>query len=267
MQAQPTADARHYSGTYVEARVAFLDAAARRGAVIDSLRLPQLAEALDQELTTDVVQIGAKDAKKILLVTSGTHGPEGFCGSGGQIATLNDEGLLARLEQAGVALLPVHAVNPHRFSLLHRTNVDNLELNRKHVDFDAPRPVNTDCVDVAKYGGAPSLSTRTMRAILRKYAASATHLGWVDIHTGLNLYGDGEEIGAGPYAPANGEVLTCLSADICLRRYPEVPEAQKHEIRQQLRGAFCYDNDEWKDVVLRQTRDVLLRTLQGLESS
>jgi hypothetical protein len=364
---QRSAATRYFSGTYVEARAKFLEAAAQRGAAVESFVLEAHRGALGEELATDVALIGAIDAKKLLLVTSGTHGPEGFCGSGTQIATLNDADLLSRLEKAGVALLLVHAVNPHGFSHLHRTNEDNIDLNRNHIDFSAPLPVNAEYAEVeplvltatwpptpadeaavaayvAKhgmrafraavtkgqytspdglfYGGtAPSWSNGTMRAILRKYAASATHLGWIDIHTGLGPYGHGEKIYPGRNAPADlaqahawwgadvfapfagdsasadvsgpvvsiaydecpnasvapmglefgtlpdGEVLTRLRADTWLRRHPEAPDAQKREIRQQLRDAFYCDNDEWKGMVLGQTRVVLLQTLQGLRKA
>lgn len=364
---QRSAATRHFSGTYVEARAKFLDAAAQRGAAIESFVLDAHRGALGEELATDVALIGAIDAQKLLLVTSGTHGPEGFCGSGAQIATLNDADLLSRLAQAGVALLLVHAVNPHGFSHLHRTNEDNIDLNRNHIDFNAPLPVNAGYAEVEPlvlpatwpptpadeaavaayigkhgmtafraavtkgqytspdglfYGGtAPSWSNKTIRAILRKYAASATHIGWIDVHTGLGPYGHGEKIypgrntpedlamahawwGADVFAPFAGdsasadvsgpvistaydecpnarvapmglefgtlpdlEVLTCLRADTWLRRHPEAPEAQKREIRTQLRDAFYCDNEEWKGMVLGQTRVVLLQTLQGLKSS
>jgi hypothetical protein len=247
MQTQRTAATRHFSGTYVEARAKFLEAAAQRGAAVESFVLEAHRGALGEELATDVALIGAKDAKKVLLVTSGTHGPEGFCGSGAQVATLNDADLLNRLEQAGVALLLVHAVNPHGFSHLHRTNEDNIDLNRNHIDFNAPLPVNAGYAEVEPlvlpatwpptaaddaavgayigkhgmtafraavtkgqytspdglfYGGtAPSWSNKTIRAILRKYAASATHLGWIDVHTGLGPYGHGEKIYPGRNTP------------------------------------------------------------------
>jgi hypothetical protein len=54
------------------------------------------------------------------------------------------------------------------------------------------------------YGGSgPSWSNRTMRAILRKYGAGATNIGWIDIHTGLGPYGHGEKIYPGRNAPAD----------------------------------------------------------------
>src|SRR4051794_16643553 len=137
-----SAASRHFSGTYAEARRKFLDAAAQRGAAIESFEHPEHRGALGETLATDVALLGKAGATKLLIVSSGTHGPEGFCGSGCQVATLNDAELLSRIEQAGVGLLMVHAVNPHGFSHLHRTNEDNIDLNRNHIDFNAPLPVN-----------------------------------------------------------------------------------------------------------------------------
>jgi len=247
-----TAATRFFSGTYAEARRKFLDAAVQRGAAVESFVLDDLRGALGETLATDVAYVGATGAagaKKLLIVSSGTHGPEGFCGSGCQVATLHDADLMSRIEQAGLGLLLVHAVNPHGFSHLHRTNEDNIDLNRNHIDFDAPLPVNAAYAEVepfvlpaawppsaadeaallayvAKhgmrafktavtagqysspngvfYGGtAPSWSNRTMRAILRKYGAGATNIGWIDIHTGLGPYGHGEKIYPGRNAPAD----------------------------------------------------------------
>jgi len=362
-----TAATRHFSGTYAEARRKFLDAAASRGAAIESFVLEAHRGALGETLATDVARLGAPDAARLLIVTSGTHGPEGFCGSGCQIATLHDGDLLLRLEQAGIALLLVHAVNPHGFSHLHRTNEDNIDLNRNHIDFNAPLPANAayaevepfvlpaswppsaeDDVALATYidqrgmrayraavsagqytspdglfygGQAPSWSNRTMRAIVRKHGASASHIGWIDIHTGLGPYGHGEKIypgrnapadlaqahawwGADVFAPFAGdsaspdvsgpvvsaiydecpqanaalmglefgtlpdqEVLYRLRADTWLRRHPEAPADQQRAIRQDTRDAFYCDNDEWKGMVLGQTRVVLLQTVQGLKNA
>jgi hypothetical protein len=238
-----SAATRHFSGTYAEARRKFLDAAAQRGATIESFELEAHRGPSGETLATDVAWLGKPGAAKLLIISSGTHGPEGFCGSGCQIATLKDADLLARIEQAGIGLLMVHAVNPHGFAYLHRTNEDNIDLNRNHIDFDAPLPVNAayaaveplvlpatwpptaaDNAAMAAYiekhgmwafrtavsagqytspdgmfygGTAPSWSNRTMRGILRKYGASATHIGWIDVHTGRGPYGHGEKIYAG----------------------------------------------------------------------
>jgi hypothetical protein len=76
------------------------------------------------------------------VLTSATHGVEGFCGSGAQIALLNDDVLPALLDKLGVALLLVHAINPYGFSHLSRTTEGNVDLNRNSVDFSAPLQPN-----------------------------------------------------------------------------------------------------------------------------
>ena len=48
------------------------------------------------------------------------------------------------------------------------------------------------------YGGnAPTWSNQTVRAILREYAGHASHVAWIDLHTGLGPNGVGERIYAG----------------------------------------------------------------------
>lgn len=58
MQTQRTAATRYFSGTYVEARAKFLDAAAQRGAAIESFVHPAHRGALGEELATDVALLG-----------------------------------------------------------------------------------------------------------------------------------------------------------------------------------------------------------------
>jgi len=63
------------------------------------------------------------------------------------------------------------------------------------------------------------------------------------------------------------EVLTRLRADTWLRRHPEASPELQRTIRQGVRDAFYCDNDEWKGMVLGQTRVVLLQTVQGLKGA
>lgn len=280
---------RHFSGTYAEARQKFLDAAAACGAATEGFEHPTHRGALGETLAIDTAYLGKPQAAKLLVITSGTHGPEGFCGSGCQVAQLHDAELLARIERAGVGLLMVHAVNPHGFSHLHRTNEDNIDLNRNHIDFDKPLPDNAAYAEVEPlvlpatwppqpaddaataayvekhgmpayrkavtagqyispggvfYGGkAPSWSNRTMRQILRKHGAAATHIGWIDVHTGLGPYGHGEKIyagrnvaadlararawwGADVFAPFEGNSASAdVSGPVVTLAYDECPQA------------------------------------------
>lgn len=138
----------HFSATYREAREKFKAAAARRSLAVQAHVHPAHRGAEGEELAMDVLRLGPADAKALLVVTSGTHGVEGFCGSGCQIALLHDDELLARVERSGMALLLVHAVNPYGFSHLRRVNEDSIDLNRNFLDYSAPLPHNAAYADV-----------------------------------------------------------------------------------------------------------------------
>lgn len=279
--------ASHFSGSYAEARRKFLDAAADRQAHIESFEMPERRGAVGETLAMDVARLGPADAKKLILVSSGTHGPEGFCGSGCQVAMLRDDDLQRRLADAGLGLLLVHAINPHGFSHLRRVNEDNIDLNRNHIDFSQPLPVNADyaavdalaipatwpptaaddaalaayiathgvtayraavsrgqyaVADGLFYGGqAPSWSNRTIRTVLRRHGAAATHIAWIDVHTGLGPRGHGEKIypgrpeglplarawwGADVLAPFEGNSASPdVSGPVVSAVYDECPQA------------------------------------------
>lgn len=127
-----------FSADYAEARTKFIAAAQSAGARLDHHVLDDLPGAQGETLATDVALLGAADAPALLILSSGVHGAEGFCGSGCQVALLRDEQLLALADQQRVALLLIHAVNPYGFSHLRRTNEDNIDLNRNFIDFTRP---------------------------------------------------------------------------------------------------------------------------------
>lgn len=124
-----------FSDNYAQARATFREAAARRNAQLQAAVLPGHLGAQGEELSIDSAYLGTEGCKKVLVVSSGVHGPEGFCGSGCQVAALHDDELLSRLEAADIGLLLIHGVNPYGFSHLQRTNEDNVDLNRNFVDF------------------------------------------------------------------------------------------------------------------------------------
>lgn len=135
--------APHFAQTYAEAREKFLAAAKARGARVLRHVHPSERGAEGEELSIDLAHIGDARAPALLLLSSGTHGVEGFCGSGCQVALLHDEALSAAAG-AGVSVLMLHALNPYGFSHLRRANEDNADLNRNLVDFAQALPVNRE---------------------------------------------------------------------------------------------------------------------------
>lgn len=127
-----------FSHDYAQARHKFLQAAQASGLTVDSHVLP-LPGAQGETLATDVVLDGAADASRMLIVISGVHGVEGFCGSAIQTGMLRMGG--GKLP-SDMAVLYVHAVNPYGFSHLRRATQENIDLNRNFVDFSGPLPIN-----------------------------------------------------------------------------------------------------------------------------
>jgi hypothetical protein len=132
----------HFAADYDEARARFLAAAETAGAVVSRHAHPTERGAEGEELSIDLAMLGDADAPGLLLMISGTHGVEGFCGSGCQTALLRDDAFRAEIESSSVAVLMLHALNPYGFSHLRRANEDNADLNRNFVDFGKPLPIN-----------------------------------------------------------------------------------------------------------------------------
>lgn len=128
----------YFAATYAEARQKFIDGVGACGMKLESHECP--AKGPDgAAIFMDVARFGADDAAKVLVVQSGTHGVEGFCGSGVQVGLLQEGSVL---KTKGVAVLMLHAANPHGFAHLSRTTEENVDLNRNWADFSKPLPEN-----------------------------------------------------------------------------------------------------------------------------
>lgn len=130
-----------FSSSYAEARAKFRAAAEAVGLDVEAHVHP-LRGRDGEELAMDVVRDGARHAEKLLIVSSGCHGVEGFCGSGVQVALLRDPTWRSAVRDAGVAVLYLHALNPYGFSWLRRATQENVDLNRNFQDFSKPLPAN-----------------------------------------------------------------------------------------------------------------------------
>ena len=115
-----------FSADYFSARERFRRAA---GATCERLVLDARGPQ-GETLTIDIAWIGDTDARRVLLVTSGIHGVEGFAGSAAQCAFMR-----AHVEPPpGLAFALVHALNPWGFAHLRRVNEHNVDLNRNFLD-------------------------------------------------------------------------------------------------------------------------------------
>jgi hypothetical protein len=128
-----------FSASYREARDKFLDAARAAGLGVRSHPHP-LPGREGEALAVDVALDGEPGARRLLILSSGCHGAEGFCGSGVQVAALRDNAWRAHAREQAVAVLYIHALNPYGFSHLRRVTHENVDLNRNFQDFSRPLP-------------------------------------------------------------------------------------------------------------------------------
>lgn len=133
---------QYFSAHHAEARERFRSAAAAAGADLCSYGHPERGPD-GEALLTDVARFGPKAPKRLLILNSGTHGVEGLCGSGCQLAWLQSEG--PRRLPSDTAVVLVHLINPYGVAWQRRQTDGNVDLNRNFVDHAAraypPNPI------------------------------------------------------------------------------------------------------------------------------
>jgi hypothetical protein len=168
-----------FSQDFESARALFRSSAAAAGARLDAHRYP-VCGPRGEELSTDVAWLGPPAAKKVFVTVSGTHGVEGFCGSGAQVAWLQ-RGEAARLPPDTAAML-VHALNPFGFAWRRRVTHENIDLNRNWIDFSRPLPQCEQYDTLAAILCPPEWTdesrTRTLQS-LRGYVATHGYAAFV----------------------------------------------------------------------------------------
>ena len=84
LQDDPMNSAVSFSREYADARAKFLAAASDAKAGLETILHPERGPD-GGDLATDVAWFGPREAASVLVLISGTHGVEGFCGSGAQV--------------------------------------------------------------------------------------------------------------------------------------------------------------------------------------
>jgi hypothetical protein len=129
----------YFASSYAEARKLFREACVTQGAALIEHAHP-LKGPRGEALAIDVALLGPANASNLLIVISGTHGVEGFAGSGCQVGWLR---LHRRSDlPPDSAVLFVHMLNPWGCAWARRQTEDNVDLNRNFCDFNQNLPDN-----------------------------------------------------------------------------------------------------------------------------
>jgi hypothetical protein len=156
MRADPES---YFPAGYRQARQAFIAAAEGAGTDVITRVHPSARGPDGKPLFLDTAALGPRDARRALLLICGTHGVEGYFGSGAQNGLLR-EGIAP---PKGTRIVMVHALNPYGFAWNRRVNEDNVDINRNFVDHAAP-PANPDYDGLATAIAPRDLEPATLAA-------------------------------------------------------------------------------------------------------
>lgn len=124
---------------YHASRLRFRELAARLSACRASFVLhPRDLSA--SALTTDTAYFGAADASTLIVISSGTHGVEGYIGASCQFRFMERKAHCALPRYVGVLL--VHAINPWGYLHDRRVTEEGIDLNRNFIDFSSALPAS-----------------------------------------------------------------------------------------------------------------------------
>ncbi|OIQ00059.1 MAG: hypothetical protein AUK35_05355 [Zetaproteobacteria bacterium CG2_30_46_52] len=197
-----------FSEDYQQARQAFLSAAKASGGALESFK-HNLSCPKGLPLFTDVLWLGKDDAKTVLLMLSATHGVEGFSGSAAQIDFLNTYSCGGLTLPSDVAVLLIHALNPHGFAWLRRVDEAGIDLNRNYVDFSKSLPINAGYAQLANVLVPCSLDAATLQTCETKLQAYKDSFGEVAYEKALSAgqYAFPEGLFYGGQAPCWSRLL------------------------------------------------------------
>lgn len=163
---------RFFKADYEKSRSQFLSACQKVSYLPQQSRswvLP--AETHTQtQLAVDAVYLGNPGARKVLVMISGTHGVEGYCGSAIQSFLLQDLNHQTNPLPDDMALLMIHSLNPWGMYWARRCDHEGIDLNRNFVDF-ANLP-QTDSRQQAVISALSSETDATRNGALQQLVAS-----------------------------------------------------------------------------------------------
>lgn len=171
-----------FGSDYFQARSRFREAVEAEGGVLQAIMHPDAGPG-GRDLTMDIAWFGPVAAEAVLVLLSGTHGVEGFCGSGAQVAALK-RGEFRRLP-GGVAVMMVHAVNPYGFAWLRRVTHENIDLNRNWIDFSRPLPENPAYDALAEALCPPIWTQESLQASQARFGGFIAEHGYPAFQAGV----------------------------------------------------------------------------------
>jgi hypothetical protein len=122
----PVSTLAAFSSSYAAARDRFRQTASRLGWQLEAHPIGGAGPG-GEELTIDVAYSPGGDPERVLVVSSGVHGVEGFFGSAVQVALLDQ---WASVNPPSTKCVFLHGLNPFGFASIRRFDENNVDPNR-----------------------------------------------------------------------------------------------------------------------------------------
>jgi hypothetical protein len=167
-------DTHKMASRYQAARNLFLERTSALGWTIRSIEHP-LKGPCDIPIFMDIAIGGDLQSDDLILLTSATHGVEGYLGSDMQCNLLADPSFT---ETKGRTLAMIHGVNPYGFAWHRRVNEDNVDLNRNFIDFDRPLPQNEGYLEFYDFVNPTVWNDEASAQMDAKSREAAARIGW-----------------------------------------------------------------------------------------
>jgi hypothetical protein len=90
-------------------------------------RLP-ISTQKDEDLTIDLCYLPALKKSKLIIISCGVHGVEGFAGSAVQRMFMTE--FLPKIDLENTGIFLIHGMNPYGFKYVRRVTENNVDLNR-----------------------------------------------------------------------------------------------------------------------------------------
>jgi len=205
-----------FSETYTQARARFQQAAEKAGLMCTS-RVMEEKGVEGEELAIDVVCLGAREPRQLVIISSGAHGVEGFAGSAIQIGLMAEDRVQNLPDDLAIVL--VHALNPHGMSWGRRECEDGTDLTRNLSHHLYPPFPNEDYELFHPFLVPEGVSAETLARLQQEYERVLTE---------HNIEHPGPILRIGQYAHADGLTYHGLHSSWSTKIWIEITRQYAH---------------------------------------
>ncbi len=171
-----------FSNDYTEARAKFIKNAQENNFETEEFILNNFKAPNGDYLSINIAK-SKSNFENTIIVISGTHGPEGYCGSAVQTGILSSGEYKEFTQNSNLIL--IHALNPYGFAWDLRFNEDNIDLNRNFISDFNNLPSSDEYDTIASYAAPDLYESNALENSIKKLFEYAANNGFDALQNAL----------------------------------------------------------------------------------